>query len=49
MRLGLLAETGNGFKYNTSMYTLYLRCEDTILAILCKGLSITTTIAGKKL
>ena len=29
------------------MYILYLSCEDAILVILCMGLSITTTIAGK--
>ena len=30
-------------------YTLYLRCEDTILAIPCTGLPITATIADKRL
>ena len=29
------------------MYILYLRCKDTILAILCTDLPITTTIAGE--
>ena len=37
------------FRYNTHVYILYLRCEDAILAILCTGLPITTTIAGKQL
>ena len=27
--------------------TLYLRCKDTILVILCTNLPITTTIAGQ--
>ena len=29
------------------MYILYLRREDAILAILCMGLPINTTIAGE--
>ena len=29
------------------VYTLYLRCEDAILAIQCMGIPITTAIAGE--
>ena len=32
---------------HTCTYIMYLRCEDAILAILCMGLPITTTIAGE--
>ena len=32
---------------NMYMYVLYLRSEDTILAILCTGLPITTNIADQ--
>ena len=42
-----LAETNDCFRHNTYMYILYLRSEDNILAILCTGLPITTTIAGQ--
>ena len=44
---GVLVGTGDGFMHNIYAYTLYLRCEDAILAILCTGLPIITTITGK--
>ena len=42
-----LGETGNCFRHKMYMCILYLRCEDTILVILCSTLPITTTIAGE--
>ena len=45
----LVAEMANGFRHNSYVYSLYLRCENTILAILCMNLPITTTIAGEQL
>ena len=41
----VLAWMGDSFRYNTYVYILYLRCKDAILAIICTGLPITTTIA----
>ena len=43
----LLAVTDKCLRQNMYVYILYLRCEDTILAILFTGLPITTTIADK--
>ena len=42
-----MLEMGDWFRHNTYVHIQYLRCEDAILAIQCKGLPITTTIAGE--
>ena len=47
IQAGRLAEMGNCFRHNTYMYIWYLWCKDTILAILCTDLPISTTTAGK--
>ena len=39
--------TSRDIWHNTYTYVLHLRCEDTILIILCTGVPITTAIAGK--
>ena len=39
-----MAETDNYFRHNMYMYILYLMCEEAILAFLCTGLPITTTV-----
>ena len=39
----------NCLRYNTCMYILYLRHDDTMLAILCMSLPINTTLASEYL
>ena len=43
----LTGAMGNGFSHKMYMFILYLWYEATILAILCTGIPITTTIAGE--
>ena len=49
LRPDVLTEMSDYFRHNTYVRILYLRHANTMLAIMCTGLPITTTTAGERL